>query len=228
MFASASNLNDSNIVNMIGTLYSGSIPLAWIDLGAGDGRLTKLVAASLPKGSVTDCVEVDTACIRLLEQEGFRVSNADLNSALPFSSESFDFVVANQVIEHLYDTDYFIGEIRRIVRPNGHIIISTENLASWHNVGALMLGWQPFSITNYSVKKSGIGNPLALHLGEAGAPFPMQHHRLFTTNALRELLELHGFRIDFIAGAGYYPFPATVGKLHPNRAHFIAIGATVN
>jgi hypothetical protein len=29
-------------------------------------------------------------------------------------------------------------------------LVSTENLASWHNVAALIAGWQPFSLANVS------------------------------------------------------------------------------
>lgn len=39
--------------------------------------------------------------------------------------------------------DLFLREIRRVLRPTGYAVVSTNNLSSWHNVVALALGWQP-------------------------------------------------------------------------------------
>ena len=84
------------------------------------------------------------------------------NDRLPYDDESFDVVCSNQVIEHLARTDNFVSEILRVLRPGGYAVTSTENLASWHNIAALALGWQPFSLSNVS-KVLGLGNPLAIY-----------------------------------------------------------------
>lgn len=98
-----------------------------------------------------------------------------------------------------------ISQAHRVLRPGGSIVISTENLASWHNIFALALGWQPFSLTNISSVISGVGNPMALHRGESGQSTPMQHLRIFTIRALVELLESQDFQVLSTLGAGYYP-----------------------
>ncbi len=56
-----------------------------------------------------------------------RVSKSDLNGPLPFESNHFDLIHANQVIEHLHDVDTFMSEIFRVLAPGGMVIISTEN-----------------------------------------------------------------------------------------------------
>ena len=53
---------------------------------------------------------------------------------------AFDVVHANQVIEHVFDLDRFVSEIKRVLAPGGRAIICTENIASWHSVAALFLG----------------------------------------------------------------------------------------
>ena len=134
-----------------------------------------------------------------------------------------DQLVSNQVIEHLYDTDLFVAENARIAKPGGLVIVSTENASSWHNIGALVLGWQAFSLTNVSGLAAGVGNPLALRRGDEGWPFPMQHHRIFSLRGLIELGTLHGLQLVRALGAGYHPLPPSVGRLDATHAHFITI-----
>lgn len=69
-------------------------------------------------------------------------------------------------------TDNLLSEIWRVLKPGGVLVVSTENLASWHNIFALLLGWQPFSLTNISEHGAGIGNPLSSHRREKGIPKP--------------------------------------------------------
>jgi SAM-dependent methyltransferase len=109
------------------------------------------------------------------------VTEADLNDGLPFDDERFDVVVSNQVLEHLADTDAFVSEVARVLRPGGVAAVSTENLASWHNIAALLLGWQPFSLSNVTSARAGLGNPLALHRGEASGEAAWQHSRASRT-----------------------------------------------
>ncbi len=46
---------------------------------------------------------------------------------LPFPDESFDFITAFEVIEHLTDWRTLVGEARRVLRPNGLFLVSTPN-----------------------------------------------------------------------------------------------------
>lgn len=46
---------------------------------------------------------------------------------LPFKDESFDYVVAFQVIEHISDDRTFIKEVHRVLRKGGKFIVTTPN-----------------------------------------------------------------------------------------------------
>ncbi len=154
------------------------------------------------------------------------MTEADLNEALPFDDERFDVVVSNQVLEHLGDTDAFVSEVSRLLEPTGLAVVSTENLASWHNIAALLLGWQPFSLSNVTSARAGLGNPLAVHRGEHQGATSWQHSRVFSYRGLRELFESHALAVRGVLGAGYFPLPATVGRLEPRHAAFLTIVAT--
>jgi len=52
---------------------------------------------------------------------------ADLNNTLPFKSGSVDTVIAGEIIEHLINPFRFLLEIKRILKKNGELILSTPN-----------------------------------------------------------------------------------------------------
>jgi len=214
-----------NMMNMRHQLGLAGNPREILDLGCGDGRATAEITARLVSARISGLEGHEPtrteACAR-----GIDAVNGDLEQRLPFADDSFDAVISNQVIEHLSDTDNFVSEIRRVLRPGGLAIVATENLASWHNVGALILGFQPFSSANYSTRRYPLGNPLALHsqLGEELRD-GMMHRRIFTVRALRELFEAHGFDVVDVRGSGYHPFPPAFGRIDVAHAHFISVSA---
>lgn len=222
-FALAMEANLENIEASLAAVDAGGTLL---DLGCDDGERT-IRFASAARSSTTSGAEVVDARAELARLRGIDARVCDLGERLPFDDRSFDAVVSNQVIEHVADTDRFVAEARRVLRPGGLAVVSTENLASWHNVAALMLGWQPFSLTNVSDTGGGLGNPLALHRSEApgGAARSWQHQRVFAAHGLRELFEGHGFQNVRVVGAGYFPLPAAVGRRDPRHAAFITVTA---
>ncbi|MCL6440107.1 MAG: methyltransferase domain-containing protein [Thermoleophilum sp.] len=94
-----------------------------LDLGCGDGRHSGLV----------DCRELVLADVsaRALERavrRGPRHATAveiEPDSALPFADASFDLVVAVDVIEHVRDTQLWLSEVRRVLRPGGCFALTT-------------------------------------------------------------------------------------------------------
>ena len=106
------------------------------------------------------------------------------------------------------------------------MLVCTENLPSWHNVGALLLGYQPFSLTNLSTTGS-IGNPFALH--EESHHEPWQHIHVVALDALRDLFARYGLQEEKVFAAGYYPAWGALGSrladLDPRHAHIIGLTA---
>lgn len=48
--------------------------------------------------------------------------------ALPFSNASYDTVVSFETIEHLTDIPLFLGEVCRVLSPNGRYVVSTPKV----------------------------------------------------------------------------------------------------
>jgi len=214
-------LNETNIGALLG-LSSGTL----VDCGCGDGRITADLAAKVGFSKVVG-LEIDEEMAKQASSLGVEVVASDLNVSIPLEDGYADAAVANQIIEHLRDSDRFLSEVSRILKPGGLLVLSTENIASWHNIAAAVMGWQPFSLTNISSVQAGIGNPVALHRGGKGVPVPMQHLRIFTVRALCELGALHGFEPAAVMGAGYLPFAGRVAlwfsERDPRHCIFITV-----
>lgn len=181
-----------------------------LDLGCADGAWTVQVArrARAAEAHGVELLESTAAHARTL---GVHAVVADLAERLPYDDASFQLVHSNQVIEHLPGTDTFLRELRRVLAPGGHAVISTNNLASWHNVVSLALGWQPTPchVSDLVV----VGNPTNVYDGWEQQTPAQQHMRVFTGRALAELAAYHGLRLDRDATAGYYPLPARAARL---------------
>ena len=52
--------------------------------------------------------------------------------AIPFENESFDFVIANHVLEHVDDDLKALAEIRRVLKIGGHAILQTPYSRKLH------------------------------------------------------------------------------------------------
>jgi SAM-dependent methyltransferase len=200
-----------------------------LDVGCDDGDWTEELRRSLsvPPHQVYG-LEIVPDRAELARGRGFDVRNGDLEGPWPFADRSITIVHANQVIEHVKRLDHFVSEIKRVLAPGGIAVVCTENLASWHNVGALALGYQPFSLTNISNMRP-IGNPFALHAQEAAVGESWQHVHVVTLNALSDLFQAHGLLVEDAWGTGYHPLPgrvaARMANLDPRHAHFIGIVA---
>ena len=64
---------------------------------------------------------------------GDRIERTDVvqGIALPYEDNSFDLVVSMDVIEHVPETHAWLRELLRVVRPGGHVFLTTPNYGSW-------------------------------------------------------------------------------------------------
>ena len=126
---------------------------------------------------------------------------------LPFDSRSLGLVVCEQVIEHLHNTTWFLSELRRVLKPGGGLILSTENLASLPNIFALLLQRAPFSTQAVCGRFVGgwkdgpAGYPDGVEANHPTYAGVHGHVRVMTVSQIRELLQNAGFHI--VAKHGY-------------------------
>jgi ubiquinone/menaquinone biosynthesis C-methylase UbiE len=225
MYEHANEMNRMNLIALTRQAARQSDLEKLLDLGCDDGVWTRRLADAVGAGEIHG-VEVVSEQAKKAEANGVRVYAIDLNRPLTgIPSDTFDLVHANQVIEHVSNVDLFASEVFRVLKKGGHAVISTENGSSWHNVFAAAMGWQIFSLTNVSGLKAGLGNPFAIQRG--GTPFTgtWTHKTIFNYRGLIEMFETHGFSKVTVAGAGYFPLPALLGRIDPRHSAFITVFA---
>jgi SAM-dependent methyltransferase len=181
-----------------------------LDLGTHEGEFTLRVAERVGAASVTG-VELIPTHAEVARARGIDVIEGNLDDGFPVEDESFDFVHANQVIEHVRRTDGFVSELCRVLAPGGIACISTNNFSGWHNVLSLALGYQPTPA--HVSDEVVLGNPLDPLAGQPHVDLGRTHLRIFTRRALRELCAHHGLETIRIRTVGWYPLPPTLGRV---------------
>jgi 2-polyprenyl-3-methyl-5-hydroxy-6-metoxy-1,4-benzoquinol methylase len=96
-----------------------------LDVGCGSAWVAKTL---LPKGKTIYSLDASAtnptkALARYPSDKHFGVA-ADA-FALPFADNSFDCIIAAEIIEHVSDPEKFVHELHRVVKPGGVLIIST-------------------------------------------------------------------------------------------------------
>lgn len=106
-------------------LSAGPTTLNVLDAAAGNGFLTVWLYDRGFRVTAVDLDPAKWAC------QSVGCTRVDLNSILPYETDTFDFVVSVETIEHLENPFQFLREIYRVLKPGGHMIVSTPNVHSF-------------------------------------------------------------------------------------------------
>jgi SAM-dependent methyltransferase len=116
----------------------GSPVGAALDLGAGNGIVSYALAID---GWKTTALEPDSSNVvgtgairRLAEKTGAEIEMlSGFGEAIPAANDSFDLVVARQVLHHAQNLGEFCKEIARVLKPGGRVFAYRDHVISGPN-----------------------------------------------------------------------------------------------
>jgi SAM-dependent methyltransferase len=154
-------------------------------------QITPALKTKLGYGEVRGCYfgelgRSDKKCVTSENGEVFECV-VDLFDAerdrFPYEDASFTTVLCCELVEHLpTDPMHMMCEINRILRPGGHLVMTTPNVASLRAVAGILQGFHPMLFPAYIKPNPG------------GEPDP-RHAREYTALELKALLEDSGFDV---------------------------------
>lgn len=137
-----------------------------IDLGQGSHRFVtkgKIIAQELLPIDGQQKTLLDFGCreghqSQYFIKHNYRVTSIDIeklyseakivdgNMPLPFDDSTFDYIWCSEVIEHLVDPCFSLNEMRRVIRHEGKIVITTPNSFAFYFCLLAAVGLTPQKI----------------------------------------------------------------------------------
>lgn len=102
----------------------------------------------------------------------------------PYPDEHFSTVVCGELIEHLFhDPMFLMSEVNRILRPGGHLLLTTPNICSHRALTAILLGYHPGFFPAY------------IKPAEDGEETEARHNREYAPREIADLFRDAGFEV---------------------------------
>lgn len=153
-------------------------PKRLVDIGCGEGMFGAAVKARFPACEVWGVEPTEAAAAAATRYD--RVINAPLDGATDLPERYFDVVTMNDVLEHIPWPEPALAAARRILRPEGRLVLSLPNVQFLVNVLNLV------KRNEWEYTDNGI--------------LDRTHFRFYTTKSARRLLEQNGFQVERIVG----------------------------
>ena len=175
-------------------------------------QMTPALASKLGYGEVRGCYygqlgRVDRRQVTSSEGETF-ICDIDHFDAerdrFPYTDGWFSAVLCCELLEHLFtDPMHLMSEVNRILKPGGHLLLTTPNIAALRGISAILQGYHPGFFHAY-IRPS--------ESGEVDA----RHNREYTPREIHMLLENSGFTVARLETGEFrdYPHPEFGWVLH--------------
>lgn len=187
------NTHETRLAKTLEITPAGAADQRILEMGAYL-QITPALKTKLGYGDVRGCYfgeagRTDTRSVVSTTGEPF-TCEIDLFDAekdrFPYENAHFDTVICGELIEHLFeDPMHLMSEINRILKPGGHVVLTTPNIASYRGISAILQGFHPGLFHAY------------IKPNEQGEADP-RHNREYTPREIHQLLENSGFEVTLL------------------------------
>ena len=158
----------------------GETPAARIvNVGTGEGDLDRVLARFGARVDALDVHAGDVATARALNADLAHVHyTVQSGERLAFPDATFDLACCSEVIEHVEDPRALLSELRRVLRPGGHLVLTCPS-------HAFPVTYDPI---NLLLRRRGWTLPIGAYaFGHAWLPRAVELEAWFAS---------HGFRVE--------------------------------
>lgn len=102
-----------------------------LDVGVGLGRLLSQIELNVEKFGV----DISKSYLSEAKDKGINVCLSKIEE-LPYHDNLFDVIVTTDVLEHVFDLNQCVKEIKRVLKPDGYLIVRVpykEDLSAYIN-----------------------------------------------------------------------------------------------
>lgn len=184
-----------------------------LDIGCGDAFIMERIRDN---NNEVMGIEIAENAVEKSRKKGFKVFDISLNDNWADEiNNRFDVVFAGEIIEHIFDTDKFLSNIKKVLNKNGRVVITTPNIASLGRRVLLLFGESPL-------------------LEVTARAYDAGHIRYFTQKTLVRLLKENGYRavnvqssvVNFNGVGNLYS--RLVAQVFPKLGNNIILTAIIN
>jgi SAM-dependent methyltransferase len=127
-------------------------PKRVLEVGPGEGELAERLQKEL--GCQVIAIDQSARMVELTQARGIDARLGDVCD-LPFEDETFDCAVAAWMLYHVADIDRALGELARVLRPSGRLVVVTNSRQHWRELKDL-LGIEGFSTSFDAEEAEGL------------------------------------------------------------------------